>query len=103
MGKHLKSPPNGTPDEKLRGNLARNLNEAHGLTGRDWASVIHGATKITKSPAGPSCHLDKASHALHTDAESGLGAGGGRLGDAARSIKSGAEAPCVDWSHVRKG
>ena len=101
MGKHLKSPNNGTPDEWLRGN-----NDAHlerGGAKHDMASVIHGATKITKSPAGPSCHLDSATHGLHTDSESGLGAGGGRLGDAARSIKSGAEAPCVDWSHVRKG
>jgi hypothetical protein len=103
MGKHLKSPNNGTPDERLRGNMARHLDEAHGTVGHDMASVIHGATRITKSPAGPSCHLDKASHAMTTNAEASLGAGGGRLGDGARSIKSGAKAPCVDWGHIRKG
>ena len=100
MGKHLKSPPNGTPDEWLRGN-----NDAHSTRGgskHDMASVIRGATRITKSPAGPAERLDKVEHGLRTNSQSEIGAGGGRLGDAARSIKSGAKAPCVDWSSVRK-
>ena len=102
MGKHLKSPANGTPDERpLR--QSRLDQPPHGLGGTDMAGVIRGATRITRSPAGKSCHLDTPTHGLGTNAEASLGAGGGRLGDGARSIKSGAKAPCVDWSHIRKG
>lgn len=102
MGKHLKSPSNGTPDERLRRQSRLDKCE-HGTRGHDMASVINGATDIAKSPHGPDCKMDKASHAMVTDAESSLGAGGGRLGDAARSIDSGARAPCVDWGHIRRG
>ena len=102
MGKHLKSPKNGTPDEWLRGQ-SRLDKPPHGLGGTDMSGVIRGATDIARSPHGPDHDMDKASHAMHTEAEASLGAGGGRLGDAARSISSGAKAPCVDWSHIRKG
>lgn len=102
MGKHLKSPANGTPDE--RGNGPSRLDKTeHGTVGHDMAGVIKGATDIARSPAGPSCHLDKATHNMGTSAEASIGAGGGRLGDAARSIKSGAKTPCVDWSVIKRG
>src|ERR1700694_1032451 len=93
-----------TPDLLPRFNRARHLDQtAHGLTGHDLAPVIKGARDITKSPAGPRFKMDEPQHAMGTNCEPGLGAGGGNLGEAARSIKSGAKAPHVDWSHVRKG
>ncbi len=101
MGKHLKSPKNGTPDEWLRGN--NDAHSTHGGSKHDMASVIRGATDIARSPQGPADRLDRAGHGMGTSSSPSIGAGGGRLGDAARSISSGAKAPCVDWSHIRKG
>jgi hypothetical protein len=75
----------------------------HGTVGHDMGSVIRGATDIAKSPLGPKDKNDSASHAMVTMAEPGLGAGGGRLGDAARSIKSGARTEKADFAFLRKG
>jgi len=93
-----------TPDLLPRFQRTCHLDKTeHGQIGRDNAAVIKGATNIAKSPAGPKNKNDTATHGMGTNAEPGLGAGGGRLGDAAGSIKSGAKAPKVDWAHVRKG
>jgi len=93
-----------TPDRMARFNKPCHLDKTeHGTVGHDMGRVIAGATDIKRSPEGPKDKNDRASHATGTDAEPGLGAGGGRLGDAARSIKSGAKAPRMDWSHVMKG
>jgi hypothetical protein len=93
-----------TPDLLPRFNKARHLDKAeHGTTGHDLTPVIKGATNIKKSPAGPAFKMVEPQHAMGTNCEPGLGAGGGNLGDAARSIKSGAKAPRVDFAHVRKG
>jgi hypothetical protein len=101
MGKHLKSPPNGTPDERMRGN--RDANLAMGGSAHDMGAIIRGATDIARSPNGPACRLDKPHRASGTDAEASLGAGGGRLGDAAASIKSGARTQKADFAFLRKG
>ena len=93
-----------TPDLLPRFNKSCHLDKTeHGTVGHDMKRVIVGATDISKSPAGPKCRNDSASHAMHTADEPGLGAGGGNLSDAARSIKSGAKAPRADWSHIRRG
>ena len=93
-----------TPDLMARFNKPCHLDKTeHGTVGHDMASVIHGATVIARSPEGPKDKNDKASKHMVTSASPSIGAGGGRLGDAARSIKSGAEAPKVDWAHVKRG
>ena len=93
-----------TPDLLPRFNRGCHLDKTeHGTRGHDMASIIHGATNIARSPNGPSCHLDSARKHMGTNSEPALGAGGGNLGDAARSIKSGAKAPKADSSFLRKG
>jgi hypothetical protein len=102
MGKHLKSPNNGTPDERGAGPSRLDRAE-HGTIGHDMKPVVRGATKITSSPMGRADPMDKPTHNMQTNAEASLGAGGGRLGDAASSIKSGARTACVDWGVVKRG
>lgn len=96
-----------TPDEMARFNRACHLDKTeHGTRGHDMAKVIEGARVLAKSPLGNSCHIDsneKVSKSMVTHAEAGLGAGGGRLNDAASSIKSGARAPKADMAFLRKG
>jgi hypothetical protein len=93
-----------TPDLLPRFNRACHLDKTeHGTIGHDMAGVIKGATDIARSPAGPKDRNDSASHAMTTNCEPGLGAGGGNLSDAARSIKSGARAPKADTAFLRKG
>jgi hypothetical protein len=93
-----------TPDLMPRFQKPCHLDKTeHGTVGHDMASVVRGATDISRSPMGPANKNDKASHAMGTNAEPGLGAGGGRLGDAARSIKSGARTSKADWEFIRRG
>ena len=75
----------------------------HGLVGHDLASVIRGARDISKSPAGPAFKMVIPQHAMGTNSSPSIGAGGGNLGDAVRSIKSGAKAPKADVAHLRRG
>ena len=96
-----------TPDEMARFNRPCHLDKTeHGTRGHDMAGVIKGAREISKSPLGNSCHLDsneKVTKNFVTHSEPGLGAGGGNLRDAARSIKSGARTAKVDFGFLRKG
>lgn len=93
-----------TPDQLPRFQRRSRFDDApKGVKGRDNAGVISGSTNIKRSPAGPSDPMDKPTHGHGTNAQASLGNGGGRLGDAARSIKSGAKAPGVDWARIRRG
>jgi hypothetical protein len=93
-----------TPDRLARFQKASHLDKTeHGTMGHDLGPVIKGARDIRKSPAGPAFPMDVVSKRMGTNCEPGLGAGGGNLGDAARSIKSGARAGKADMAHIRKG
>jgi|HubBroStandDraft_6_1064221.scaffolds.fasta_scaffold533467_1 hypothetical protein len=93
-----------TPDLLPRFQKQSHLDKTeHGTRGHDMAPVIKGAKVITQSPEGPAFKMVKPQHAMGTNCEPGLGAGGGNLGDAVRSIKSGARAPRADVAHIRKG
>lgn len=93
-----------TPDMLPRFNRANHLDKTeHGTVGHEMAPIIKGARDIAKSPLGKPSHLDQnVGKNMFTKAED-LGVGGGRLNDAVRSIKSGAQAPKADSAFLRKG
>jgi len=83
-----------TPDELPRFNRKNRFDKApHGEGSRDAQPQIVG------NKNGPHCHLDGPA--------SGLGQPrsefGGNLGEAARSIPSGAKAPKADWGFLKRG
>ncbi len=91
-----------TPDRLPRFQGGSRLDKAGRASGHDMASVIGGAAKIAKSPNGPKCHLDGPASGRGAKVTNGkLGTGGDSLADAARSIPSGAKAPCADWSKLK--
>jgi hypothetical protein len=94
-----------TPDRMPRFQGESRLDKAeHGTHGHDMTSVIKGSAKLKSSPHGPHCHLDgPASGRGAKVSGSNLGTGADSLADAAYSIPSGAQTPCVDWAKVKRG
>lgn len=87
-----------TPDQMSRFHRKSRFDEApHGTLGRS------NEPQIVDNKLGPSCKMDSNKTGRNLGPESSLGAGGANLGAAARSIPSGAKAPCVDWGHIQRG
>ncbi len=101
-GSSIREERGETPDRLPRFQGGSRLDKAGRGGAHDMASVIGGSSKIAKSPNGPKCHLDGPASGNGAKVTSPhLGTGGDSLADAARSISSGAKAPCADWSKLK--
>jgi len=86
-----------TPDREARFQRESRLDKPpHGELGRN------NAAEIDHNREGPHHHLDGPATS-HGRSGGHLGTGSDSLADAARSIPNGAEAPKVDWGHVKRG
>ncbi len=99
-GDSIRAERGETPDRLPRFQGGSRLDKAGRGGAHDMASVIGGSAKISKSPSGPKCHLDGPARSAGVS-NGKLGTGSDSLADAARSIPSGAKAPCADWSKLK--
>jgi hypothetical protein len=90
-----------TPDLLPRFHRQSRLDRVAAPAPHDMGAVVAGARDIARSPAGPHCHLDGPARGMGQPRAESLGAGSESLREAARSIPSGARAPCVDWSKLK--
>ena len=91
-----------TPDMMPGFQKGSRLDKAEHTGAHDMSSVIGGSSKLSKSPAGPHCHLDGPASGRGAKVTSPhLGTGNDSLADAAKSIPSGSKAPKVDWSKLK--
>ncbi len=101
-GDSIRAERGETPDRLPRFQGGSRLDKAGRGGAHDMAGVIEGSSKIAKSPNGPKCHLDGPASGRGAKVSNGkLGTGSDSLADAARSIPSGAKAPCADWSKLK--
>ena len=104
QGKHggaIRSERGATPDLMPGFQGGSRLDRVQRAGAHDMGSVINGASKISKSPSGPHCHLDGPASAKGLS-NGKLGTGSDSLKDAAASIPSGAKAPQANWGAMKR-